>query len=427
MSAASTSKKSEAPRRLCARQLAVWIESGRTPDRAPEGGRAAAAQEILLGVIRRRETLDWWISRCAPRLPSPSVRAVLWVALYEWMYMSDSPAHAVLDEAAESARALAGEGTVRFVNAVLRRCQREEAEWRSALESAPPWVRGSHPEFLWKRWAARFGEESANRLCDWDNQPACVAVRIRSPETQRAHWREEWKRAGVDAEPHPADPDHFLRLPRGVSPARLPGFEEGAWYVQDPSTARAPDLLAARPGERILDACAAPGGKTFILAEAMQGHGRLIALDASRERLRQLQQNLVRMRQTWIAIQALDARTLPPSKDWMDFDGILLDVPCSNTGVLQRRPAARWRFDAGSLTALAYTQRDLLHGCAARLRIGGRLVYSTCSLEPEENEHQVRDFLKNKPAFELESEIRTHPLENGCDGSYAARIVRKRA
>ena len=204
----------------------------------------------------------------------------------------------------------------------------------------------------------------------------------------------------------------------------MPGFDSGAFYLQDPSTERAPALLDPQPGERVLDACAAPGGKTIWMAERMQGRGVLAAIEPSNPRRQMLQENLHRMRQDWVAIQGLDARARPPSKDWTDWDAILLDAPCSNTGVLRRRPAARWRFSASSLADSCALQRELLDALAPRLRPGGRLVYSTCSLEAEENEEQVRSFLQRHAGFALDGEVRCLPQTDGCDGAYVARLKR---
>ncbi len=423
-------RRSERPSAPDAREAAVavleaWIVEGRLPERDARGRGRAFVQEAVLGVVRNRNLLDQWMQRAASREPEPAIRAVLWMALYELLFMTDTPEHAVVHSAVNIARARAGAGAGGFVNAVLRRAQRDGSKWKSEAERSAPWVRWSHPEELGRRWWARYGAEATAALCRWNNEPAEAVARVCTGRIALEELRRQWAGAGVEAQPHPAAPDRYLILPRGAAPHKLPGFEAGAFYMQDPSTERAPALLDPQPGERVLDACAAPGGKTIWMAERMQGRGVLAALEPSNPRRQLLQENLHRMKQPWVVVQGLDARARPPSRDWTDWDAILLDAPCSNTGVLRRRPAARWRFNAESLGASCALQRELLDALAPRLRPGGRLVYSTCSLEAEENEDQARAFLQRNPGFALELEIRCLPQTDACDGAYAAKLVKK--
>jgi 16S rRNA (cytosine967-C5)-methyltransferase len=211
----------------------------------------------------------------------------------------------------------------------------------------------------------------------------------------------------------------------------LPGYNEGWFAVQDPSTALAVDLLRPQPGERILDACAAPGGKTLMMAELMEHRGLLVAMDSSAERLERLRENLARFGDVFVRVaegRADDSSSLkhvlpPDARD--GFDGILLDAPCTNTGVLRRRPDARWRFSLPRLQAAVQKQRALLGALAGVIAPGGRMVYSTCSLEPEENEEQVRSWLEQHPAFSMEEERALRPPDSGTDGAYATRLVHR--
>jgi 16S rRNA (cytosine967-C5)-methyltransferase len=208
----------------------------------------------------------------------------------------------------------------------------------------------------------------------------------------------------------------------------LPGFAAGHFYIQDPSTFTAPDLLDARPGETILDACAAPGGKTIMLAEAMQGEGVLVASDVGGKRLKRLEQNLKRMQQDWVRTLEMDV-TRPDDRAGKGlpgegFDAILLDVPCSNTGVLRRRVEARWRFNEEELQSLIQVQARMLDSAVVLLKPGGRIVYGTCSIEPEENVRQVEAFLSRTPGFQLEEARGLVPGEQDTEGAYAARIRR---
>jgi 16S rRNA (cytosine967-C5)-methyltransferase len=405
-----------------AESLLAWLTTHQPPERDPRLRERGFTREAVLGVVRNRGLLDLWIQRCAAREPTPALRAVLWVGLYELLFMRNPAEHAIVHSAVDQARRRAGPGGAGFVNALLRRAQREGADWLREAEAAEPWVRWSHPEWLGRRWLTRYGLKDTAALCRWDNEPAPVCIRICAHRIASAALLQRWRAEGIEAVPHPADPEHFALLPGGVVPHQMAGFDEGWWYVQDPSTDLAPRLLAPRAGERILDACAAPGGKTIRMAEHMLGRGTLVAADPAPARVRQLTENLQRMRQPWVTVQSLDARKLPSSEAWMDFDAILLDVPCSNTGVLRRRPAARWRLDARELAQVCGLQRSLLEAVAPRLRPGGRLVYSTCSLEPEENEEQARAFLSRHPDFEPDGEARAFPPRDGCDGAYAVRL-----
>jgi 16S rRNA (cytosine967-C5)-methyltransferase len=200
--------------------------------------------------------------------------------------------------------------------------------------------------------------------------------------------------------------------------------------VQDPSTIMAVEMLDPKPQERILDACAAPGGKTVAMAEAMGGGGTLTAMDIHADRMGYLHENLARMGFSGVRVIEGDMAACRPGGEGVPdlegqvFDGILLDVPCMNTGVLQRRADARWRFAPDRLGSVCATQLAILEGAATRLRIGGRLVYSTCSLEAEEDEGLVAGWLKVHPNFELLLEKKRFPPKDGTDGAYAALVKR---
>jgi 16S rRNA (cytosine967-C5)-methyltransferase len=213
-------------------------------------------------------------------------------------------------------------------------------------------------------------------------------------------------------------------LAHGSRVPDLPGFTEGWFSVQDPSTAVAPALLDPGPGQRVLDACAAPGGKTFVLAERMRGRGTLWAADVSPGRLRRLEENLKRMGLEWVQVRRADAASplLGRMCGGEGFDRILLDVPCSTTGVLRRRPDARWRFSPERLNQLTRIQQAMLNNAATLLRPGGRLVYSTCSLEPEEGTELVRAWLRGRPEFRLLEERSLFPPDTQTDGVYAAAL-----
>jgi 16S rRNA (cytosine967-C5)-methyltransferase len=212
-----------------------------------------------------------------------------------------------------------------------------------------------------------------------------------------------------------------IELRAADSAERLPGFVEGEFYIQDPSTLPAVELIGAQPGERVLDVCAAPGGKTTCLAQLMQNRGEIVAEDSSAERLKQVVANCARLGVTCATIR--QSRANDATETW--FDRVLVDAPCSNTGVLRRRVDARWRLRGEDIARLAAEQLALLQSAARRVKRGGALVYSTCSLEPEENRGVVEAFLKSNAEFSLDRCVETFPPRDGVDGAFAARFARK--
>jgi 16S rRNA (cytosine967-C5)-methyltransferase len=405
--------------------VARWLSDGVLPDRmlgaAAEGDRGFV-MDLVYGVVKRRRALEWFLDRLAEREPTGLRRACLLVGLEQVFHMPGVRDYAAVNETVAAAKEGCSAPEVRFINAVLRRALREKTALLGALAGQPLAVRESHPDLLADRWASAWGAEEAEALCRWNNEPAQVTVRVVRPRATVEGFLAALKAAGVRAEPHPARPEEFLALAHGWGVERLPGYGEGWFTVQDPSTLTAVDLLAPRPGERVLDACAAPGGKTLAIAERMAGQGELVATDPNAGRLQRLRANLRRAGVEFAKV-ALGDLTQPPAPGTPPFDAVLLDAPCSNTGVLRRRPDARWKFTVGSLTRLAGLQRRLLEGAAGQVRAGGRLVYSTCSLEPEENAQQVRQWLAAHRRFELAEERQLFPPRDGVDGAYAARLV----
>ncbi len=420
------------PRETAMAILLAWLRDGSFPDRLLErhsGVGHAATQELVFSAVKWRRTLEWRIQRVARRLPRRETAAILLAAGAELFHMTASPPHAVVHASVAMARRRLTRAEVGFVNAVLRGMLRDRVAADRDLASAAPGLRLSHPDGLWQRWADRFGVAAAQRLCEWNNGRAEVVIRWRSTGATMADFMERLRTAGIEAVPHPARPRECLILPRGIRITDIPDYCQGGFSVQDPATLTAVDLLRPQPGESILDACAAPGGKTAALADALQSRGRLVAMDIDRKRLCRLQDNLRRLRyaavltvQADLLVLSPDARMTLQTAAADGFDAILLDVPCSNTGVLRRRPDARWRFDAALLADRVHLQQALLTAAAAWVKPGGRVVYSTCSLEADENEALVRRWLADHPSFRNAGEAFVFPPDTGTDGAYAARL-----
>jgi 16S rRNA (cytosine967-C5)-methyltransferase len=376
------------------------------------GPNAALLHDIVLTTLRNLTLLDHWTDHLVSNRPLDSrTRWVLRTGLCQ-MLLIGIPSHAAVNETV----AVAGRAGA-LVNAVLRRAGREAGALRGGLEALPLSVRYSHPEWLVRRWIKLMGKAKAEALCQWNQQPPPVFVRV-----NRLHDDAVRKLAEVDGlTPRESDEGFFE-----CESAPREALRQGWCYAQDPSTAVAPRMLAPRPGDHVLDACAAPGGKTAILAELMCQEGRLIACDASAARLVRLRENLTRLRAHRAEILHHDL--LSPDKPPFGearFDRILLDVPCSNSGVMRRRVDVRWRLEEKEFAELARTQRRLVEAALPLLKPGGSLVYSTCSLDSEENQGVVKAAVEAHPELELAESRLVFPPKDGMDGAYAARLVKK--
>ncbi len=373
--------------------------------------------ELFYGCLRRRLSLDFLLAQLATKAPRPIVANVLLLGLYQLFYLK-TPAHAAVNETVALAKTRAGEAEAKFVNAILRRAQRESDALLARLgetRQGEPWVYYSHPEWLWNRWAVRLGRESAAALCDWNNQPPSLYLRINTLKTSA-------KPADVPTEPtgHPL----CWRVTDTAGLFRAASFVNGEFYVQDPSTLVAVDVLDPQPGEAVLDMCAAPGGKTTYAAQEMQNRGRIIAADSASSRLAVVGENCRRLGVKIVATLACEGTRLDGCLRGEEFDRVLVDAPCSNTGVLRRRADLRWRLTEEEIARLGALQTKLIAAAAKFTKRGGVLVYSTCSLEPEENEGVVEAFLTSQKEFTLETTCSLFPPRDGVDGAFVARLRR---
>lgn len=379
------------------------------------------------GVIRRKMTLDWLIDRFSShKLPDrdSDLRQILRFSIFHLLYLDSIPPHAILHQAGELAKQFGAARKCSYINGLLRNLLRKkdelpfpgrnhQVEYLSVLHSHPRWIIGS--------WLKTRSFEEVEEICRVDNLPPPIFVRCNLLKITPEELEDELKRDGVTYE-RQDDSVGFWRIKSGNPIGSLRSFRDGHFQVQDISSIRAVELLNPEPGERIADLCAAPGGKAVYIAQKMNNTGSLLASDNNPARLRKLTENIERLGVTNAMIERLNLlRGETPERDER-WDGILLDVPCSNTGVFRRRVDARWRIDSVDITRLAKQGRELLKEASKLILPGGRIVYSTCSLESEENGEVVRQFIESHPSFNLVKEESASPREKEGDGYYCALI-----
>jgi 16S rRNA (cytosine967-C5)-methyltransferase len=351
----------------------------------------ALAKQLAFGTVQRRLTLDHVIARHVDRALEPGVRAALQLGLFQLMFLDGVAAHAAIGEAVELAKPSPGH---RLVNAVLRRVQREGAELPSDETPAGASIRHSHPRWIVDLWWDWLGPDDARALLAADNEPAELALRVNALvdyELDDVPGRREGETIVVDGP--------FDALSH-------PGYVAGAFTPQSRASQLVARTLAPSPGERVLDLCAAPGGKTTHLAALMQGSGELVAVERHPQRARALQATSVRMHAGNVTVVTADAKAFDGAGR---FDRVLLDPPCSGLGTLRSHPDLRWRTSPEAVAQLAAEQDALLASARRALAPGGTLVYSVCTLSPRE-ERLTSDEVR-----------RTFPHLDGTDGFYIAR------
>ena len=386
-------------RRAAAFVVARWIAThGHLSEMLPDGPDRAFVQDLAYTTVRRFRVLRSVLGKLVTKWPKGEMEALLLVGGAQILYMPDVPDFAAVNETVMAAKCCPNKSIAKVVNGVLRNLIRRREEFESYLKSAPLAERESFPNGIVNRWVERYGEADAEKLCKWHNQPS---------ETWLAY--------------RPGAPEPFVRLERGRKVSDVDGYAEGAFVVQDPATAGAIELLDVRPGMKVLDFCAAPGGKSIQCAWRLgdPGNGaRLVSQEVNPARRRRLVENLKRVGLDWVEAVAKVG-------DGELFDRVLADVPCSNTGVLRRRPDARWNWTKEHLTELVKLQSEIFANAAAHVATGGIIVYSTCSNEPEENEGQIESFLAANPGFEEVRRMVSVPFESGRDGAFACALRKK--
>lgn len=362
----------------------------------------ALLNAIVLGVLRNLRLLDHWIAELRKGKLDDETRDILRVGLCQLLILR-LPDHAAVFETVEL-----GKSSVRgLINAVLRRAVASRKKLLD-LEGVPPEVIHSHPDWLFKRWKKAFGKEAAVALMEFNNSAAPTYARINPL-------------SGCGILPQASDapelPAGFFKI-EGQVPTDL--LAKGQIYIQDPATRHAVELLDPKPGEKVLDACAAPGGKAFLIAAAQGSAKDLLCTDSNDKRLPRLRENLERLHCGDGGIEVHDWSQPAPAKWHGAFDAILLDVPCSNTGVFRRRVDVRWRLRPADMTELTKLQRQIVENALPCLKPGGRLVYSTCSIEAEENEDLIAAVLADHPELHLAGTRQALPQRDGTDGAFAA-------
>ncbi|APB33720.1 Fmu, rRNA SAM-dependent methyltransferase [Gloeomargarita lithophora Alchichica-D10] len=359
--------------------------------------------ELVCGGTRQRGFLNAMIDQWVPRSPPVSVRLLLQLGLYQLHFCQQIPDFAAVDTTVRLARHTGHDKGAGLVNAVLRKYLRIVGEHPRRFplelpaEPAPALaLRYSFPVQLIQNWLAQVGLAETEKLCHWLNQSPMIYLRVNPLRTSVSGVLQEFQRWQIPAVavPHLSQ---GVKVTGGGRVTDWPGFREGHWLVQDASAQWVSQILDPQPGETVMDACAAPGGKTTHIAELMGDRGTVWASDVSAQRLGQLQENIQRLGLASIQIRTGDARLF---RDWQGVaDRVLLDVPCSGWGTLHRHPEARWRSEMQDLSYLIQKQQELLQIAATWVKPGGILVYATCTLNPAENLQQIHTFLAQHPSW----------------------------
>jgi 16S rRNA (cytosine967-C5)-methyltransferase len=387
-------------------------------------------QELVCGAVRWQATLDWVIEqKTGGRKQKLVLQVLLRLGLYQLFWLDRIPDHAAVNETVDLAKRHGCGPQAGFVNALLRNCLRERDALQrelEALKATQPALGWSHPAWLCERWQKQWGDESLQKLLQWNNTPPTNWARVNLLRTRLEGLREMWAAEGVEEKMRAFDwtGDALIYALSASRPiGDLPSFQRGCFYVQDPSTLLAPSVLHPQPGETILDFCAAPGGKTALIAQMMKNQGRIVAHDTDPHRLQLVTENCARLGVT--CVETATGGTLDAPGNPRLYDRVLVDAPCSNTGVLRRRLDLRWRIRLEEVGRLRGMQLAILQQAAGRVKPGGVLIYSTCSLEPEENEDLIKTFLASHPGFRLQLERNLRPFTDSVDGAYVARMVRE--
>jgi len=395
--------------------------------------------ELVKGVTRMQGLLNYYLVELsdgrATDLPLP-IRYIIFIGMYQLIYMDSVPPYAALNESVELSKRLKDQKMTGLVNALLRNFQRRKAEIDEKIDSLPPGerisVKYSHPAWVIRRWLSRFGLSDTEELCSFNNSVPVITVRqnmlLDDHPRLNSALSEENQNISVSN-----FMNRYFKLPRGFDVFHWDAIKEGEVTVQDVSAGLSVLLLDPQPGETVIDMCAAPGGKTGAIAEQMKDEGRVIAVDSDKYRLSLVEKQAERLKLKSVEFIEGDGTniSLPMA------DRILVDAPCSGTGVFAKRSDIRWRKSEKDIEELSSLQTDLLRNAARQLKKDGILVYSTCTMEPEENGDVIRKFLKEHKNFKIDDAakfvdesltkagaVATYPFKHYIDGSYSVRLLK---
>ena len=384
--------------------------------------------ELVYGTVKAGASLDWkiakYLSRPLAKVDAKSL-AVLRVGMYQIFFLDRVPNSAAVNESVELAKKFCGLGAAKFINAVLRSAVREpnKSDFPTGDDVQSLALRTFHPAWLVKLFTAEFGLDATKRLLDFDNTDPPLCLRVNALKTTRENVLDALKKFGLQATPSKFAPEGIICSGHG-SLDKFQPLRAGLCQVQDESSMTAARLLNPAAGEFVIDACAAPGGKSTHLAELMGNRGRIVAADIYETKLEHIKLNAERLGIKIIEPLLLDARDLG-KKFPAQVDKILVDAPCSGLGVLRRKADLRWRKTPDELNALPTLQGEILSGAAQALKPGGTIVYSTCTITRRENEAVVEKFLSEHKDFALVEMKTLLPHVTGTDGFFAAKLIRK--
>ena len=373
------------------------------------------ATELIYGTVRRQRTLDALIDQLGKRRADQQpadLRRILHLGFYQLRYLDHVPDHAVVDTTVQLAKQQRLGKLSGVVNGMLRQYIRLQAEGDPLRLPADPTqalgILHSYPDWIIQAWQQLVPTEAVASLCEWFNQTPKTDLRVNRLRATVEQVATALTEAGLTVSIQPEIPDGIRILGPTGNVRQLPGYDEGWWMVQDSSAQLVSYLVDPQPGETIIDACAAPGGKAAHLAELMGDTGRVLGCDRTSSRLNKIRQNIRRLRLTSIETAMGDSRDQPEFKGIADR--VLLDVPCSGLGTLHRHADARWRQTPDSIAGLTTLQRELLEAATRWVKPEGVMVYSTCTLHPDENQNLIQSFLVDHPDWQIHPPTKDSPV-----------------
>ncbi|WP_246098538.1 16S rRNA (cytosine(967)-C(5))-methyltransferase RsmB [Saccharibacillus brassicae] len=406
---------------------------------------AGLATELVYGTISRQATLDYFLDRfikSGVKRLNPWVRSLMRMSLYQIRYLDRVPAHAAVNEAVEIAKKRGHSGIAAMINGVLRSVLRE-GDALSIPDDLPTAERialqHSHPQWLVERWIAQYGEETAEAVCASNNEAPKASLRVNTLRMDRAELLRELEAEGRSVRASDLAPQGVI-VESGGNLANDRLYRDGRFSIQDESSMLVAEALAPEPGMSVLDCCAAPGGKTAHIAEKMGNRGRIVANDLHEHKQGLIAEQAERLGLSCIETSVGDALTLKDRFEPASFDRVLLDAPCSGFGVIRRKPDLRWAKTPEDAASIAKLQRQMLGAVAGLVKPGGILVYSTCTIEREENQRAVAEFLRDHAEYVSEpfdaptlddlpqaggAGVQILPNQFGSDGFYIARLRRR--